>query len=199
VIVPLDGSEPAVVEGALNYLVSRQFTFQGLHAHRSIIRERLLGIVRDPIPPDHRWGQGDYSAVHVRLGDFAAADHAMIVSGEPNLRIPLSWYASMVSALRRRYGARPVYIFSDGEESTLRPLLDRGAILYRSGSDMTDLLAMSGASVLVGSNSTYSRWAAFLGNMPSIWLKTALPAERPAPDAPILYLPLDAVEPTLWE
>ena len=57
---------------------------------------------------------------------------------------------------------------------------------------MTDLRAMAGASLLVGSNSTYSRWAAFLGNMPSIWLKTDAEAEKPtAADAPICYAPLN--------
>jgi hypothetical protein len=110
------------------------------------------------------------------------------------------WYVNLTRALLKRYGDKPVYIFSDGEENMLRPILDLGAKLYRTGSDMTDLLAMAGASILVGSNSTYSRWAAFLGNMPSIWLKTAADAEKPtAPETPIMYLPLDCVDPVFWE
>ena len=69
---------------------------------------------------------------------------------------------------------------------------------------MTDLLMMSGASILVGSNSTYSRWAAFLGDMPSIWLRGAKIAkdfaeERPtSPSTPILYAPMDTTELSLW-
>jgi hypothetical protein len=111
----------------------------------------------------------------------------------------MSWYVNLIMALRRRYADKEIHIFSDGEESALRPLLATGATLYRSGSDMTDLLAMSGASILVGANSTYSRWAAFLGNMPSIWLKTAADAEKPsAPETPMLYFPLDTPEPVLW-
>jgi hypothetical protein len=36
--------------------------------------------------------------------------------------------------------------------------------------------------------------------MPSIWLKTAADVEKPtAVETPILYVPLDAVEPVLWE
>jgi hypothetical protein len=59
---------------------------------------------------------------------------------------------------------------------------------------------MAGASILVGSNSTYSRWAAFLGNMPSIWLKTSVEAEKPSADeTPILYTSLDCTEPALWD
>jgi hypothetical protein len=112
----------------------------------------------------------------------------------------MSWYINLTRALRKRYGDKPIYIFSDGDEKLLKPILDQGAILYRTGSDMTDLLAMSGASILVGSNSTYSRWAAFLGNMPSIWLKTVVELEKPsAPATPILCVPLDSAEPALWE
>ena len=193
--------EPVVVRGALNCIVSSKFTFEGLHALRSLIRERILGTANDPVPTDHRWGEGGYIAVHIRLGDFAeAVDHRLVSSGQPNLRIPMTWYLSLVRALRKRYSDKDIYIFSDGDERMLRPLLDQGAKLYRTGSDMTDLLAMSGASVLVGSNSTYSRWAAFLGNMPSIWLKTTAHVEKPtAAETPIMYVPLDAGEPALWE
>jgi hypothetical protein len=195
-----ESAEPVVVNGALNFVVSSKFTFRGLHAHRSVIRDRLLGTVNDTIPADHSWGTGDYIAMHIRLGDFAAAaDHALINSAQPNLRIPMSWYTNMTRALRDRYPDKPIYIFSDGDAKQLEPILDRGATLYRTGSDMTDLLAMSGASILVGSNSTYSRWAAFFGNMPSIWLRTVVDMEKPsAPETPILYVPLDCGQPELW-
>lgn len=196
-----ESTDPVVVRGALNYVVSSRFTFHGLHAYRAVIRERLLGTINDSVPENHCWGGGNYIAIHIRLGDFAeVADHALINAAQGNLRIPMSWYVNLTRALHKRHGDRPIYIFSDGDEKMLRPILDEGAKLYRSGSDMTDLLAMSGASILVGSNSTYSCWAAFLGNMPSIWLKTAADAEKPsAPETPILYVPLDSVEPALWE
>lgn len=193
-------SEPVVVPGALNLVKSARFTFAGLHEHRTLIRDRLLAIVNEPIPPDHRWGASPYIAVHVRLGDFSEAkDAARIERGEPNLRIPLRWYTGVIQALRRRFAALPLWIFSDGEERQLAPLLRDGASLYRSGSDVTDLLAMAGASVLVGSNSTYSRWAAFLGGMPSIWLQTAATPEAPSGSgAAISYVPLDDASPKLW-
>jgi hypothetical protein len=197
-VIVLDGAtEPVVVSGALNFVVSGKFSFAGLHRHRTLIRERLLGAVNDPVPTDHQWGAGDYIAVHVRLGDFTPVADQAVTSGEkPNLRIPIKWYLNQTRALRSRFPQLPVYVFSDGDEKSLACLLDEGARMYRSGSDMTDLLAMSGASVLVGSNSTYSRWAAFLGNMPSVWLQTAAAAEKPSsPETPILYVPLDCVEP----
>jgi len=192
--------EPTIVQGALNYVVSSQFTFRGLHAHRIAIRERLLGTVNDPVPANFQWGGGKYIAVHIRLGDFAeAASHSLIDKAQPNLRIPIAWYLNLTRALRKRYDDKPIFIFSDGDEQSLAPILDLGTTLYRTGSDMTDLLAMAGASLLVGSNSTYSRWAAFLGNMPSIWLRTAVETEKPSdPETPIMYVPLDCTDPPLW-
>jgi Glycosyl transferase family 11 len=202
VIVKVGGvSAPEIVPGALNFVVSSRFTFLGLHDHRASIRKRLLATINDPVPVNHCWGGGDYIAVHIRLGDFTEVpDHTLTTAAKDSVRIPMSWYVNLMRALRNRFPDKRVLIFSDGDDSALRPLLDLGAQPYRSGSDMTDLLAMSGASILVGSNSTYSRWAAFLGNMPSIWLKAAVNAEKPsAPETPILYVPLDSVEPALWE
>jgi hypothetical protein len=199
-VLKVGEDEPVVVRGALNWVVSSKFTFSGLHSRRTAIRTRILGTVKHPVPSNHRWGDGDYIAVHIRLGDFAEASGQVLAnSGKPNLRIPLSWYLNVICALRKRHPQMPIYLFSDGDVTTLRPLIEQGAQLYRTGSDMTDLLAMSGASILVGSNSTYSHWAAFLGDMPSIWLQTAQEIEKPtARETPILYVPLDAVEPALW-
>jgi hypothetical protein len=195
-----EAREPVVVRGALNWVVSSKFTFSGLHARREAIRMRILGTINHPVPSNHRWGDGGYIAVHIRLGDFAEASGQVLVNGsKPNLRIPLTWYLNVICALRKQHPLMPVYLFSEGEATALRPLIEQGARLFRTGSDMTDLLTMSGASFLVGSNSTYSRWAAFLGDMPSIWLQTTQETEKPtAPNTPILYVPLDAVEPPLW-
>lgn len=201
-VVQVNGSRPVeLAEGSLNIVtVNNNFTFEGLHPYRDAIRQRILGIVNDPVPPDHCWGQGKFIAVHVRMGEFAqVSDTKLLTGGQSNVRIPLGWYTHLVKKLRACYPQMPVLIFSDGKEQELTPLLESGATLYRSGSDMTDLLAMSSASMLVGSNSTYSRWAAFLGDMPSIWIKREVQEEKPSgPDTPILYVPVDAVDAVLW-
>jgi hypothetical protein len=201
-VVEVDGSRPVkLAKGALNIVtVNGKFTFEGLYPHRDAIRQRILGIIKDPVPPGHCWGQGAFIAVHVRMGEFVqVSDANVLTGGQSNVRIPLAWYAVLVSKLRARYPQMPVSIFSDGLEQELAPLLESGATLYRSGSDITDLLAMSSASILVGSNSTYSRWAAFLGDMPSIWIKREVQEEKPSgPDTPILYVPLESVDPVLW-
>lgn len=185
-----------VLEGTLNVVrcLSYAFTFDGLHPYRDVIRNRLLTIVNDPIPANHSWGGNNFIAVHVRLGDFTeTSDAKKICSDIKNIRIPLSWYVNVIRALQSHHPSMPIRIFSDGKRSELEPLLNLGATLYRSGSDITDLLVMSSASILVGSRSTYSQWAVFLGDMPSIWIKTTIKEEKPsAPHTPILYIPIDA-------
>lgn len=201
VIVEIGGANQATItQGVLNVVSSVKLTFQGLHPHRDAIRKRLLGIVNDPVPSNHSWGHSGFVAVHVRLGDFVQASEGKVLSTQGDgIRIPLSWYENILKRLRKRYPDRPIEMFSDGTEKELQPLLQSGARLYQSGSDITDLLAMSSASLLVGSNSSYSRWAAFLGNMPSIWLKKDTIEEKPSdPYVPILYVPYDATELHLW-
>src|ERR1700678_1023415 len=194
-IVEVDGARPAALElGALNVVtVNSKFTFDGLYPHREAIRQRILGIVHDPVPPDHCWGRGKFIAVHVRLGEFAqVSDTKLITGGMDNVRIPLSWYVSLVKKLRACYPQMPIFIFSDGKEHELMPLLELGATLYRSGSDMTDLLAMSAASILVGSNSTYSRWAVFFSVICRRSGSSARSRKRsrPAPIPPFFTSPL---------
>ena len=164
------------------------------------MRRRLLGIINDPVPSDHSWGKSGFIGVHVRLGDFAVGkDNKQVTGNQNNIRIPLSWYVNILRALKERHPQMPIRVFSDGREEELQELTSLGATLYRSGSDITDLLAMASASILVGSNSTYSRWAVFLGNMPSIWLEKQTPDEKPsAAETPILHIPLDMKYPALW-
>jgi hypothetical protein len=169
-IIRVDRSASMPIDGALNLVSCRRFIFDGLVEHRSEIRRRFLEILKEPIPEPPRWGQSNYIACHVRMGDFAApASLAELNSGAPNKRIPLSWYAGILARLKKEYPKKPLLVVSDGHAEELRDLLTIGAELHPTRSDIGDLLALSSASILVGSNSTFSQWAAFLGNMPSVW------------------------------
>jgi hypothetical protein len=186
------------------------FTFVGLHAHRAMIRQRLLDILVSPPRMTPKWGAGGYAAAHIRLGDFIPVSQEQlldrdrlseVVSAEQinkplasdGLRIPLRWYAGAIRRLRVLYPDLPVYIFSDGREAELTEILTiEGVTLRREPSDIADLLALSQAEILIGSNSSFSRWATFLGNMPSIWIKSDVPVEQPSDDStPILYVAED--------
>lgn len=189
-VTRLDGDVPSAGRGDLIRVEASRFTFVGLHEYREHIRRRLLDImVHRPQTPS--WGAGGYIAAHVRLGDFAVATQGQLETGRSdNLRVPLSWYAQAIALLRAEKPGVPVRIYSDGRAADLAELLKiDGVSLHAEPGDVDDLLSLASADILIGSESTFSRWAAFLGNMPSIWLRTAAGRERPtSADTPIAYL-----------
>jgi glycosyl transferase family 11 len=112
---------------------------------------------------------GDFSiGMHVRMGDFVDANAQ---TDNPHRRVPHSWFAHSLKAVRRIIG-RPVraVIVSDGKDSELRELLElENVSLVRTGSAIGDLMLLSNSKVLLASaGSSFSAWAAFLGQMPSI-------------------------------
>jgi Glycosyl transferase family 11 len=186
-----NGRPAAVAPQGLTIVQAEEFTFEGLHPHRTMVRERLLQILTSPPGAAPEWGRGDYAAAHIRLGDFLAARPEEVLSGRvANVRIPLTWYQRVIERVREMYPDLPIQIFSDGREQELNDILAiKGVTLRREPNDIGDLLALAQARLLIGSNSTFSRWAAFLGNMPSIWLKTEVLPEQPtSPPTPILYI-----------
>ena len=174
----------------LTIVEAPEFTFAGLHPHRDMIRRRLLEILTAPPTEPPKWGGRDYVAAHIRRGDFGEA-HSKSLRGpfRDGERIPLAWYEHTIRRVRATFPEVPVHLFSDGHEHELADLIGiDGVRLWREPNDVTDLLSLAQARLLIGSNSTFARWAAFLGDMPSIWPNTDV-RERPTGEAtPILYV-----------
>jgi hypothetical protein len=158
---------------------SSAFTFEGLAPHRAMLRQRLLQIMRRPPAGPPHWGESRFAAVHVRLGDFEPVDDDATDGIVPNVRLSLDWYAGLIARLRHFHPGLPVRIFSDGSDAELAPLLALpGVARARSVDDVNELIEMAEAAVLIGSHSTFSRWAAFLGNMSTIWRARQYRPER---------------------
>jgi hypothetical protein len=185
------GQQLSVAPNGLTIIQATEFSFDGLHQHRSMIRNRLLEILVAPPAAAPNWGAGNYAAVHIRLGDFVPVQPDQIITGRvANMRISLTWYERVIRRVRSIFPDLPVHIFSDGREQELAELLAvPGVSLRQEPTDIADLLALAQAKLLIGSNSTFSRWAAFLGDMPSIWLETKVLPEQPTSDrTTILYV-----------
>jgi len=195
--VPIAAPATARTNGRLTLVACRDYRFGPLKPWRADIRRRLLEIAAAPLPAHgfgDGFGRGVYIAAHVRLGDFATAAPADLRSGTTNnLRIPLDWYEAVLRRLRAEFPELPIHVLSDGTERELAQVLAvPGVRIRREDNDLAELLALAGARVLVGSQSTFSRWAAFLGNMPSIWLETDEAGERFAEDhVPLLRVGAD--------
>lgn len=182
--IDLSDPSPAVADDRLNEVMADVFAFGRLKDHRQTIRDHLLAMSTYRPSPDFAWGAGGYVAVHVRLGDFAAATDD---EGANNTRLPMTWYSRMIEAARDLWPDLPVRVVSDGSDAELAALLGPDVVPLRTGSDVGDLLSLAGASALIASRSTFSTWATFLGDMPSIWPAGARGSEKPGSAATPMY------------
>jgi hypothetical protein len=109
--------------------------------------------------------------IHVRRGDFAEAssEEDFILRG--GIRTPLHWFVHGLTAIRRGCGfAVPAVVVSDAPDAALADLLQLESVTRAdTGSAIGDLLVLSKAKLLIASGgSSFSAWAAFLGQMPTV-------------------------------
>jgi hypothetical protein len=161
--LPTSGARPAIVR----FSGLGEFLKPAIGRSAEVAAE-LRRITRPEfLPPD----RGEpFVAMHVRAGDFAATDEAKLRAGVFNMRLPLGWYVDAAAQLRDVLPSVSIRIFSNGSRAELAPILAvPGTELMTGGSAITDLLDISAAACLVASGSGFSSWAAFLGQVPSIW------------------------------
>ncbi len=168
--------EPASIDSAPS--ASGVYVFEGmapyfdpLRSSQRRLRQGLLDMVRPQLRPPSP--MRSFIAVHVRRGDFSViANDRKLREGNHSYRIATSWY---VAALREDL---PAVVFSDGHAREFKELIEESrTTVHTPISAATDLLIMSGATALVASGSSYSQWASFLGQIPTVWY----PGQRRSP------------------
>jgi hypothetical protein len=116
--------------------------------------------------------------LHVRLGDFQPPKNLDEYRGKFNASLPLQWYINIAQSIRSQLGDQVQFlVVSDGTAVQLAPLLNVcNAITTMDipDSDVSDMLALADADLLVCSVSSYSAWAAFLSNAPYLWFEPNL-------------------------
>lgn len=142
--------------------------FGDLRGHAQLVRRELLArALTTHIPA----GDSSPIGIHVRCGDFRPNANGQAIrpegvrSGE---RVPIRYYALALEALRTTVGTVvPATVYSDGTDGELAPLIAMDAVRKAPPkSALFDMLAMSQHRVLLGSpHSTFSMWAAFLGDL----------------------------------
>jgi hypothetical protein len=159
-------------DGSVIEVRGMQGLFSALYGHHALVAARLWAVARPVVLQRAQTQVGRAIAVHVRLGDFASArDTGARRAGAANTRIPLDWYRSVVQRLRDDLGkCVPVVVFSDGKDADLAPLLSLPATTRHPSLDaLSDLLALTRFGCLVASGSTFSMWASYLGQVPTVW------------------------------
>jgi hypothetical protein len=150
------------------------FVFEGMRdgfvpltAHRAFISTRFRDLVTPRALARVSETEAPRFACHVRMGDYNTLPGS---PSETNARLPIHWYVDQLKAIAERWPAIPIDLFSDGTDIELNELLQLPGIRRSDyGNPIADLVMMSRARLLVCSGSSFGGWAAFLGEMPSIW------------------------------
>ena len=143
-----------VEEGLGNY-------FRDLLDDTEIISSHIISHIK----PKWRKPVEDYDftgcvAIHIRLGDYTA-----------DIRTPLEWYQQKIEE-KRAEGFSRFLIFSDGTDEELAELTKlEGVQRAFFGNAIADIYAISRCEYLIGSDSTFSGWGAYLGQVPCTFLR----------------------------
>lgn len=150
-----------IVEGMTGY-------FDPLWAARPEIARRFWALVKPALLGD-LLPAGPYLSMHVRLGDFRPAAPGEARIDRNNTSTPLSWFVAQAEALRAAAPDQPILVCSDGTDAELTPLLAvPGVRRSPNRISVQDILVLARSSLIVGSGSTFSAWAAFLGDTPIV-------------------------------
>lgn len=153
---------------------------------RQYFRDNILPAALIKVPAD----MSGEIAVHVRLGDYPS-----------HWRTDIGWYVKAVNVVRAVYQKRnemPLFrLFSDGSDEELEPLLSiNGVERAFYGNALADMVAISRCHLLIGSDSTFSGWGAFLGNVPCMFAHVHY--GRPVADASRVLISDDMSEMENW-
>jgi len=144
-----------VVEGLKNY-------FSDLHFKSEIVRSHLLGIVNDNDLASYNNMNTSFIGVHIRLGDYDLGS-----------RISFDWYLKIMQLISDNCDSKIEFlVFSDGSAEELSEVISfPNTKLVFFGSAIADILVLSKAKFIIASDSTFSAWAAYLGQVPILFLK----------------------------
>jgi len=145
--------------------------FNSLMGYHETLREHLLSIVASKHLAMVKKLPWPSISVHIRFGDLPFTEDLSMMRENPwKFRLPLSWYIAQIEKLREVLGKdTPVYVFSDAQEEEIASIYKSGNVHRIRSSAIAELITMSNSFVLIASGSTYSAWASFLGQCPTIW------------------------------
>jgi len=107
-------------------------------------------------------------AVHIRLGDFQSENN----NHYQNNRIALDWYKAAIEQAKKKIRKKNFIgiLFSDEDPNLLINKLNLSNFIAEpEGNALQSIFRMSNSKILIGSRSTFSLWAQFIGNSYTIW------------------------------
>jgi hypothetical protein len=145
--------------------------FVDLKEHQPIIKDKLLSSIRPVLLTNISRRTKPHIGLHIRMGDFRILKSEEDFPKFGGVRTPFSWFIRVINAIREiaDYDV-PVTIFSDGYDYELSELLELSQVSRASdASALSDMLTLSRSKLLItSSGSTFSYWASYLGQCPTI-------------------------------
>ena len=150
--------------GSIEYSGLKNY-FHDLSGSENLIRDWINknSTLINPIKEEYDIG------IHIRMGDFVEAGNSE--SGH-SIRSPIEWYQESYKVALELLGVKSprVYLFTDDDPIELNKKLKIDSILADpSGNAITAITNLSRAKCIITSRSTFSMWAAFLGDSKAIW------------------------------
>ncbi|WP_019499466.1 alpha-1,2-fucosyltransferase [Pseudanabaena sp. PCC 6802] len=146
--------------------------FVDLKEHQPIVKDKLLSSIRPSVLAAISKRSAPQIGVHIRMGDFRTLKPGDDFTQLGGVRTPFSWFIRVIDTIREIAGCDvPVTIFSDGRDCELSELLKLPqACRAPTTSALSDMLTLSKSKLLIASSgSTFSYWASYLGQCPTIW------------------------------
>jgi len=146
--------------------------FRDLKNNQPLIKQKLFLTIKPDILKEIDKRSAPEIGVHIRRGDFKQLKAEDDFTKFGNARTPLEWFIVTIEAIRAIAGYNvPVTLFSDGYEQELSSILGLPQVkLAGRAPSICDLLTLSKSKLLiVSSGSTFSGWASYLGQCPTIW------------------------------
>jgi hypothetical protein len=149
--------------------------FQTLKDHQPIVKQQFLNYVKPRLLAQILERPTPQIAIHIRRGDYQKPNEGDDFARRRYVYTPLEWYIDTLNSLRHEVGHNvTAMVFSDGYAEELSPILELPNVQFApAASALSDMLTMSRSQLLIGSaHSSFSAWAAFLGQCPTIWTAT---------------------------
>ncbi|MCD0486891.1 alpha-1,2-fucosyltransferase [Pedobacter sp. MC2016-14] len=162
-----EDTDPARVSSGLITVQGLGNYFKDLTGQHTFIKKHLLSIVSNKTLQAYQQAEQDFIGLHIRLGDY-----------DPAGRVSIDWYLQAM-ALVASSSKKPVrfFIFSDGLPEELEPVLNfPNTVMAFYGNAIADILVLSKAKFIIASDSTFSAWGAYLGQVPVLFFRRHFPA-----------------------
>lgn len=153
----LSGIEQLNYQNLLIEVKGVQPYFKDLIAERDFIVENVLNLIHPfRLKEVHNFSFSRKIGIHIRLGDYHSSAQKS-----------LDWYLEIIRQIDFHTNCSYEFLlFSDGKIEKLTQLLSYSQRIQHThfGSSIADLVALSKCEFIIGSNSTFSAWASFMGN-----------------------------------